>query len=87
MYVIVSNGEVVGLCDEPNYIRKKDGIWIEARADEAEAIAIGGNAYELENGAFAKKIDGGTYTFNESRTSAAKIDYIAMMSDIDFEEV
>lgn len=62
MYSIISNGEVKGMCDYPNYIKKVDDIWINCTEDDHEAIAIGGVAYP---GAIAKKNDSGEVVFGQ----------------------
>ncbi len=62
MFSVVFNGEVKGLCDEPNYVKQKDGIWINCNKSDHEAIAIGGVAYE---GAIVKQHDGGDVVFGQ----------------------
>ena len=49
MYKIVSNGEIIALCDKPRYVKKKvdSGAYIQCSESEAEAIAISGNLYNL----------------------------------------
>lgn len=53
MYQVINEGRVVGYCDEPVYVKKKDGVWINCNPEGAEAIAIGGVAIE---GAIANEI-------------------------------
>lgn len=61
MYIIVAKDGIKGICDYPNYVKKKNNIWINGTKDDHEAIAIGGVAYE---GAFAKEQDGGELIVN-----------------------
>lgn len=62
MYSVIFNGEVKGMCDYPNYVKKVNNIWINCTKDDHEAIAIGGVAYP---GAIAKKNDSGEVVFGQ----------------------
>ena len=63
MYLIIHGGEVKGMCDTPRYVKIKNDTFVECDKAEAEAIAIGGAAYE---GATAKEHDGGEVSFEQS---------------------
>lgn len=65
MYAIINNGEIKGFCDTPRYIRSKNGIYVNTRKDNAEGVAIGGEAYRLEN-TLIKEVDGSEVVFSES---------------------
>lgn len=54
MFQIILNNEVIGFADKPVYVKKKDGIWINCKGAEAEAIAFESVAYE---GAVAKEVE------------------------------
>lgn len=56
MYAIVNDTGVLGYTDEPIYVKKKNGVWINCDPKECEAIAYRNTAYE---GAIAHKEDGG----------------------------
>ncbi len=49
MYAIMSGGALVALCDKPRYVRRNpsSGAYIEAAREEAEAIAVRGDLYNL----------------------------------------
>ena len=63
MYAIIYQGDIVGFCDNPNYIRVKDGINTNAKKENAEGVAIGGHAYFFKDGALIKEVDGGEISF------------------------
>lgn len=65
MYVIIAEDGIKGICDYPNYVKKKNNVWINGTKDDHEAIAIGGVAYE---GAFAKEQDTGEFIVNLQNT-------------------
>lgn len=70
MYAIINHGAIVGLCDTPNYIRVKDGIYTNAKKENAEGVAIGGVAYMFNDTTLIKVVDGGEITFtNEVKIS------------------
>jgi hypothetical protein len=51
MYVIISAGNLVSLCEKPRYIKKNDtGIYVEAQPEDAIGIAVAGTLYNLEGG-------------------------------------
>ena len=60
MYYIIIDGEVKGMVDYPNYVKQKEGIWINATEKDHEAIAFQSVAYP---DALAKKIDGAEIVF------------------------
>ena len=49
MYEIISEGQIVSLCDNPRYIKVKPstGCFIEATAEEAQGVSAGGKPYNL----------------------------------------
>lgn len=49
MYEIISEGQIVSLCDKPRYIKLKPstGCFIEATAEDAQGVSAGGKAYNL----------------------------------------
>ncbi|MBO5501390.1 MAG: hypothetical protein J6J43_03525 [Oscillospiraceae bacterium] len=51
MYAILSNGELLALCEQPRYVkRNQGGIFVEAPQEQAEGIAVGGEVYNLPGG-------------------------------------
>lgn len=74
MYTIVSGGELLSICEQPRYVRRKPetGVYVEATAEAAEAIAINGELYNLPGGtaiagqpeAFVSEADVGEFTFS-----------------------
>lgn len=73
MYTIVSNGELLSICENPRYVRKKPetGVYIETSKETAEAIAVNGTLYNLPGSvsvpdayeAFVSDADVGEFTF------------------------
>lgn len=49
MYAILSNGNLLALCDKPRYIKvnPESGAFVEADKDNAEGVAVNGTAYNL----------------------------------------
>lgn len=49
MKAILSAGCLLALCERPRYVRRnpESGAYVEAEETEAEAIAVGGNLYNL----------------------------------------
>ena len=58
MFEIIYEGKVIGLVEQPRYVRQKNGVWVQCEGKDATAIALKSHAYE---GAFAKETDGGEY--------------------------
>jgi len=52
MYAILSGGALLALCDKPRYVRLNpdSGAFIEAAKEDAEAIAVRGELYNLPGG-------------------------------------
>lgn len=52
MYAILSGGALVALCDKPRYVRlnPESGTYIQAAAEDAEAIAVNGTLYNINGG-------------------------------------
>lgn len=52
MYAILSGGALVALCDKPRYVRlnPESGAYVEAAPEEAIAIAVNGELYNLPGG-------------------------------------
>ena len=70
MYKVVSEGQLIAICEEPRYVMKKPstGAWIQTDAEHAEAIAVKGNLYgfrdhEVEGRPKADvfEVDGGSW--------------------------
>ena len=74
MYVIVSNSNIVALCDKPCYVKVKpqSGALIETDAEQAEAVSVKGTLYSLPNKppfkdapqATVSLVDGATFMFD-----------------------
>jgi hypothetical protein len=49
MYEIISDGQIVSLCDNPRYIKVKPstGCFIQTTAEEAQGVSAGGKPYNL----------------------------------------
>ena len=60
MYRIMHAGEIVALCDEPRYVKRKaaTGAYIQCEADEAEGVAARGVFYPMAD-VFIDKVDSG----------------------------
>jgi len=78
MFLILVDGQAKGLCDKPNYVKRKNGIWIDGTENDHEAIAIGGTAYE---GAVAKVADSGEYVFNLNEQTVENTSSISDVQD------
>lgn len=51
MYVILSGGVLLALCDKPRYVKKNDnGVYVEADAAEAIGVSVRGNLYNINGG-------------------------------------
>ncbi len=91
MYAILSGGALVSLCDKPRYVRLNpdSGAYIEAKPEEAIAVAVNGSLYNIKDGsavpdapqAVVQERDGAEYVFanrariaeNEQTTGAAVV--------------
>lgn len=49
MYAIISNGNLVSLCEYPNYIKKNNrtGVYVSTDEEDAIGIAVCGNLYNI----------------------------------------
>ena len=49
MYEIISEGQIVSLCDKPRFIKVKPstGCFIEATVEDAQGVSAGGKPYNL----------------------------------------
>ena len=49
MYEIISEGQIVSLCDKPRYIKAKPstGCLVEATKEDAQGVSAGGKSYNL----------------------------------------
>ena len=49
MYILTSNGERIGLCSEPRYIKvnPNSGCFVQTQESDAQGIAVMGNPYNL----------------------------------------
>ena len=66
MFIVINNGDIKGFCDQPRYVRDKNGCFVQCEKDEATHVAIGGVAYDLSNNTFVREADGSDVTFRES---------------------
>ena len=77
LYAIVSNGELLELCEEPRYIRlnPKTNTFVQCSEEDAEGVAAGGEAYNFDGSnafegkpvAYINKVDGARYTFESHK--------------------
>lgn len=75
MYRIIKDSEIIALCDDLRFVRKKEstGCYIRCSEDEADGIAIKGELYNLPGKnkivdkpeVFIEKIDGGDFLFSD----------------------
>ena len=73
MYAIISNGDLIALCDKPRYVRKNpsSGAYMQASREDAEAVAVNGTLYNINGGnavegapqAIIREEDGAEYVF------------------------
>ena len=77
MYGIVSNGELVGLCDKVRYVKIKEtsGAYIECEKEEAAGISVRGNLFNIDGKeiikdapmAIIREMDGFEILFQDSK--------------------
>lgn len=72
MYKIIKDGEVIGIVEKPRYIRKVDGIYIQAEESEAQGVAVDSMPYNLPGGGMegletvtVSEVDGGEYILTQ----------------------
>ena len=75
MYRIVSDGEIISLCDKPRFVKKKatSGCYIVCSKEDAEAVAVNGKLYNLpgKNNITDRpevsidEVDGGEFLFSD----------------------
>ena len=73
MYAIISEGDLVSLCDRPRYVKvnESSGAYIRAESEEAIALSVNGALYNINGGehipgapqAVVKETDAGEYVF------------------------
>ena len=92
---IVSNGELVGVCDKPRFVMKnpKSGAYIQTTEENAEGIAVRGTLFNI-NGkeiipdapmAIIREMDGFEMLFDNSKeTGQQKTQIDQNRADIDF---
>lgn len=92
--IILPSGRDLAVVEAPYYIRHgKSGSLCPASAQDAIGVAVNGTPYNLAGhndieGAetvIVRQVDGGVYILQEQKT-AANLDYIAMMTDIELPE-
>lgn len=90
MYAIVSNGVEIAMCDAPNYVKRtKDGIWINTKMYEADAVAVNGviynmpgkNVFEGAPEAVVVERDAGERAFESMQAIAENKENAAMIED------
>lgn len=76
MYAIIKGSEVISLCDEPRFVRDKDGIWVESDQEHADKVAVGNENYGLDE-IYIREVDGAEYVFGESvKLASAQTDIV-----------
>lgn len=97
MYAILSEGKIIALCDKPRYVRmkKETNTYIEAKKEEAEALAVNGTLYNLPGGAaipdapeaIVTRCDGGGKMFEQqgdiAKNAAATVKVENALCDLD----
>lgn len=80
MYKIIKDGEVIGIVEKPRYIRKVDGIYIQAEESEAQGVAVDSMPYNLPDGGMegletvtVSEVDGGEYILTQQSTIDAML--------------
>ncbi len=61
MYRIFADGHSLGICEKPNYVKRKNNLWIQCKKEDAEAISVNGVAYQ---DAIVSEVDGGEFLYN-----------------------
>lgn len=49
MYKVIKDGELIGLVDEPRYVRRKNGVFIQCPRAEADGIAFNSQFYRFDH--------------------------------------
>lgn len=47
MYKLIQDGSVLGLVDEPRYVKLKDGVFIQCPMEEADGVAFNSTFYRF----------------------------------------
>lgn len=77
MYKIVKGAEIVGLCDKPRYVKNNHGVYVQTDEQNADAVAIGGVAYPLNEITITEE-ESGEYAFeNRKRLNQVEENAIA----------
>ncbi len=50
MYAVVKGGNVIGIVEKPRFIKKVDGVYVEAEESEAQGVALNSVPYNLPGG-------------------------------------
>ncbi len=50
MYAVVKGGSVIGIVEKPRFIKKVDGVYVEAEESEAQGVALNSVPYNLPGG-------------------------------------
>lgn len=94
MYAIISEGQLVSLCDKPRYIKvhEKNGAYVETDQSEAIGISVNGTLYNISGGneipnapeAIIKQSDISEYVFcNRTRISESEESVNAAIIEIE----
>ena len=68
MYAVVKGGSVIGIVEKPRFIKKVDGVYVEAEESEAQGVALNSVPYNLPGGGMEgletvdlNEVNGGEY--------------------------
>lgn len=72
MYKVVKGNEVIGIVEKPRYIKKVDGVYVQAEESEAQGVAVNSTPYNLPDGGMegletviVSEVDGGEYILDQ----------------------
>ncbi len=95
MYKIIKGADVIGIVEKPRYIKKIDGIYVEADETDAQGVAFHSVPYNLPGGemegletVLVTEVDGGEYILSQQNTvdtmSKNSADTDAMLVDQEY---